>query len=186
MISGSELRKGVVVDIDGKLFQIIEYQHIKMKRTALAKVKMRDVNGGHIIERSFQSDDKLVRARLESTKMQYLYNESGLYYFMDQETFEQTPLSEELLGDALHFLKDNMVVEATSYKEEIIGIEMPLPADIQVVESDRGFKGDTATGGTNPVKLETGITINVPLFINEGDTIKVDTRSANYLERVNS
>jgi elongation factor P len=185
MINGSELRRGVVIELDGKLYQVIEYQHVKMKRTALAKVKLRDVNAGHTMERSFQSDDKLVRARLESKQMQYLYNDGDLYYFMDQETFEQTPLTKEKLDDAMDYLKEGNSVEMTTYKDEIIGVTLPITVELEVVETDPGFKGDTATGGSKPAKMETGKTINVPLFINEGEVIKVDTRTGSYIERAN-
>lgn len=185
MINGSELRRGVVIELDGKLYQVIDYQHVKMKRTALAKVKLRDVNAGHTMERSFQSDEKLVRARLESRQMQYLYADGDLYYFMDQETFEQTPLTKEKLDDAMDYLKEGNTVEVTTYKDEIIGVTLPITVELEVTETDPGFKGDTATGGSKPAKTETGKTINVPLFINEGDVIKVDTRTGSYLERVN-
>ena len=183
MISGSELRKGVIIELEGKLYQVMEYQHIKMKRTALAKVKMRDITGGHTIERSFQSDDKLVRARLDSHPIQYLYNDGNLYYFMDQESFEQITLDASQLTEALDFLKEGNSVAVTSYKGEIVGVELPITVELQVTETDPGFKGDTASGGTKPAKLETGVTIQVPLFINEGDVVKVDTRTGTYLER---
>jgi len=183
MISGSELRKGVIIELEGKLYQVIEYQHIKMKRTALAKVKLRDITGGHTIERSFQSDDKLVRARLDSRPIQYLYNDGNLYYFMDQESFEQITLDTSQLDETLNFLKEGNSVEVTSYKGEIVGVELPITVELQVTETDPGFKGDTATGGTKPAKLETGFTTQVPLFINEGDVVKVDTRTGTYLER---
>jgi len=183
MISGSELRKGVIIELDGKLYQVIEYQHVKMKRTALARVKLRDINAGHTMERTFQSNDKLVRARLDSRPMQYLYNDGNLYYFMDEESFEQTPLTAEQLGNALDYLKEGISVEVSSYKGEVISVELPITVELEVVESEPGFKGDTATGGTKSVKLETGLTVHAPLFINEGDIIKVDTRSGTYLER---
>jgi len=183
MISGSELRKGVIIELEGKLYQVIEYQHIKMKRTALAKVKLRDITGGHTVERSFQSDDKLVRARLDSRPIQYLYNDGNLYYFMDQESFEQITLDASQLDETLNFLKEGNSVAVTSYKGEIMGVELPITVELQVTETDPGFKGDTATGGTKPAKLETGFTTQVPLFINEGDVIKVDTRTGTYLER---
>ncbi len=183
MISGSELRRGVIIELEGKLYQVIEYQHVKMKRTALAKVKLRDINAGHTVERTFQSGDKLVRARLDSRQMQYLYHDSGLYYFMDEENFEQMPLNAAQLGDALNYLKEGTSVEVSTYKDEIIGVELPITIELEVTESEPGFKGDTATGGSKPVKLETGLTIQVPLFINEGDIIKVDTRTGEYLER---
>jgi len=183
MISGSELRKGVIIELEGKLYQVIEYQHVKMKRTALAKVKLRDINAGHTVERSFQSAEKLVRVRLDSQQMQYLYNDGDLYYFMDEESFEQMPLTPSQLGDALNYLKEGNSVEVTSYKGEVVSIELPITIDLEVAETDPGFKGDTATGGTKQAKLETGLTIQVPLFINQGDIIKVDTRTGTYLER---
>ena len=183
MISGSELRKGIIIEVDGKLYQVVEYQHVKMKRTALAKVKLRDINAGHTTERSFQSNDKFVRARLDSRQMQYLYNEGGLYYFMDQENFEQMPLSAGQLGDALNYLKEGQSVAVSSYKGEVVDIELPITVELEVTETEPGFKGDTATGGNKPAKLETDFTLQVPLFINQGDVIKVDTRTGTYLER---
>jgi elongation factor P len=183
MINATELRKGVIIELEGKLYQVVEYQHVKMKKTALAKVKLRDINAGHTIERSFQSGDKMVRARLDSRQMQYLYNDGELYYFMDQENYEQMPFSAEQLGDALDYLKEGNSVEVTSYKDKIVGIELPITVDLEVTETDPGFKGDTATSGNKPAKLETGLTIQVPLFINTGDVIKVDTRTGTYLER---
>jgi elongation factor P len=183
MINATELRKGVLIEYEGKLWQVIDYQHVKMKRTALAKVKMRDVNAGHTIERSFQSDDRFVRARLDTIQMQYLYAEGDLYYFMDQETYEQTPLNKEQVADALPFLKEGDSVEVSKYKDEIISVDVPITVNLEVTQTEPGFKGDTATGGTKPATLETGLTVNVPLFINEGDVIKVDTRSSSYIER---
>ena len=183
MINATELRKGVIIEFEGTLYQVADYQHVKMKRTALAKVKLRDVSAGHTIERSFQSDDKLVRARLDERQMQYLYNDGDLYYFMDKESYEQMPLASEQLGDVLNYLKEGNTVELSSYKDNIVGVTMPITVDLEITETDPGFKGDTATGGTKPAKLETGLTIQVPLFINEGDVIKVDTRYGTYLER---
>lgn len=183
MINATELRKGVIIEFEDKLYQVVEYQHVKMKRTALAKVKLRDINAGHTIERSFQSDEKFVRARMDSQQMQYLYNDGDLYYFMDQENYEQMPFGAEQLGDALNYLKEGNTVEVTSYKDQVVGIEMPITVELEVTETDPGFKGDTATGGNKPAKLETGLTIQVPLFINIGDVIKVDTRTGTYLER---
>jgi len=183
MINATELRKGVLIEFEGKLYQVVDYQHVKMKRTALAKVKLRDINAGHTIERSFQSGDRLVRARLDTRQMQYLYNDGGLYYFMDQETYEQMPLDREQLGDGLNYLKEGNTVELSSYNDKVVGVTIPITVDLQVTETDPGFKGDTASAGTKPAKLETGLTIQVPLFINEGDIIKVDTRTGTYLER---
>ena len=183
MINATELRKGVIIEFEGKLYQVVEYQHVKMKKTALAKVKLRDINAGHTLERSFQSSERLVRARLDSRQMQYLYNDGDLYYFMDQENYEQMPFNAEQLGDALDYLKEGNSVEVTSYKDKVVGIEMPITVELEVTETDPGFKGDTATSGNKPAKLETGLTIQVPLFINIGDVIKVDTRTGTYLER---
>ncbi|MCJ7604527.1 MAG: elongation factor P [Dehalococcoidales bacterium] len=183
MINATDLRKGIIIEYEGKLWQVVDYQHVKMKKTALAKVKMKDINAGHSIERSFQSGDRLVRARLDSVQMQYLYNDGDLYYFMDQESYEQIPLSKTQLEDALPYLKEGNSVEVTSYKDEIIGVTMPITVDLEVTRTDPGFKGDTATGGTKQATLETGLAIQVPLFINEGDVLKVDTRNASYIER---
>jgi len=175
MIGSGELRKGITIELDGKLYQVIDYQHVKMKRTALARLKLRDIR---------QSSEKFVRARLDYRSMQYLYNDGDLYYFMDEENYEQMPISANQLGDALNYLKEGMSVEVSSYKGELVGVELPITVELQVVEAEPGFKGDTATGGNKQAKLETGITIQVPLFINTGDIIKVDTRNGSYLERV--
>ena len=184
MISSSELRKGVIIELEDKLYQVIDYQHVKMKRTALARLKLRDIRGGHTIERTFQSSEKFIRARLDYRRMQYLYNDADLYYFMDEETFEQMPLSANQLGDIRNYLKEGMSLEVSSYKGELVGVELPITVELQVIDTGPGFKGDTATAGNKPATLETGITIQVPLFINQDDIIKVDTRTGSYLERV--
>jgi elongation factor P len=183
MINATELRRGVIIELEEKLYQVVDYQHVKMKRTALARVKLRDISAGHTVERTFQSDEKLVRARLDSRQMQYLYNDGNLYYFMDQGNFEQMPLTSSQLGDALNYLKEGNSVEVSSYKDEVVGIVLPITVELEVTETEPGFKGDTATAGTKPAKMETGLTIQVPLFINQGDVIKVDTRTGTYLER---
>ncbi|MFC1940499.1 elongation factor P [Chloroflexota bacterium] len=183
MISGGELRKGIIIELDGKLYQVIDYHHVKMKRTALARVKLRDIKGGHTIEQSFQSDQKFTRARLEFRNMQYLYKDGGLYYFMDEENFEQTPINSSQLGDAINYLKEGMSLQVSSYRGELVGVELPITVDLEVTDTAPGFKGDTVTAGYKSATLETGITIQVPLFISIGDTIKVDTRSGSYVER---
>jgi len=183
MISSGDLRKGITIELDGKLYQVIDYQHVKMKRTALTRLKLRDIRDGHTIEQTFQTTEKFTQARLDYRTMQYLYSEGDLYYFMDEENFEQMPLSASQLGDTLNYLKEGMSVEVSSYKDELVGVEIPITVELQVTETAPGFKGDTATGGSKPAKLETGITIQVPLFVNEGDIIKVDTRTGVYLER---
>jgi len=184
MISGSELRKGIIIELEGKLYQVIDYQHIKMKRTALAKVKLRDMQAGHTIERSFQSGERFTLARLDYRNSQYLYNDGNLYYFMDEESYEQIAISAEQLGDTLNYLKEGMSLGISSYKGEQVGVELPITVELKVIDTGPSFKGDTATAGNKPAKLETGITIQVPLFINNEDIIKVDTRTGSYLERV--
>ncbi len=183
MINATELRKGVVVELDGKLCQVLDYQHIKQKRTALARVKLRDIQAGHKFERTFQSSERLVRARLEFRNMQYLYNDGNIYYFMDQESYEQTSLDAAKLDDAVNYLKEGMSLQISNYKGEVIGVEMPITVELEITATDPGFMGDTATGGTKPATLETGIAVQVPLFVNQGDIIKVDTRTGTYLER---
>jgi len=184
MITSGELRKGITIELEGKLYQVVEYQHIKMKRTALIRLKLNDIRGGHTIERTFQNTEKFNKVRLEYRDMQYLYHEGNLYYFMDTENYEQISIDHEQLGDAVNYLKDNMSLQVSSYEGELVGVELPITVELEVVDTDPGFKGNTATAGNKPAKLETGITIQVPLFINNGDIIKVDTRNGSYLERV--
>ena len=184
MAGSDDIRKGAIIELDGKLLQIIEYQHIKMKRTALLRIKLRDVRDGHTTEKTFQSNEKFNRVRLDARKMQYLYNDDDMYHFMDEETFEQLPIKKSKLAEAANYLKEGMSLEVSSHNNEIIAVEMPITVELKVKQTDPGFKGDTATGGNKPAVLETGITIQVPLFINEEDTVKVDTRSGEYLERI--
>ena len=183
MINATELRKGITIELDGKLYQVVDYQHVKQKRTALAKVKLRDIQGGHTIDRTFQSAERLVRARLEYRDMQYLYRDGDLYYFMDEESYEQMSVNAEQLGDAINYMKEGMSLQVANYKDELVGVELPITVELEVTHTDPGFKGDTATAGTKPATMETGITIQVPLFIDVGDIIKVDTRNATYIER---
>jgi len=184
VITSGELRKGITIELEGKLYQVVDYQHIKMKRTALIRLKLYDIRANHTIERTFQSTEKFTRARLDYRSMQYLYNDGNLYYFMDEENFEQVSLDSNQLGDAINYLKEGMSLQISSYKGELIGVELPTAVELQVIDTGPGFKGNTATAGNKPAKLETGITIQVPLFVNQGDIIKVDTRSGSYLERV--
>ncbi|MFC1988214.1 elongation factor P [Chloroflexota bacterium] len=183
MISGSELRKGVIIELDGKLYQVTDYRHVKMKRTALARVKLRDVEAGHTTEQSFQSDAKFTRVRLEFRSMQFLYQDGGLYNFMDEESFEQMPIDADTLGGSVNYLKEGMSVQVSSYQGKLVGVELPITVDLEITETNPGFKGDTVTGGTKPATVETGITVQVPMFINTGDMIKVDTRDGSYIER---
>jgi elongation factor P len=185
MISTGDLRKGITLEMDGVLYTVLDYQHIKMGRgSAQVRLKLRDIRSGHTIERTFQSSERFTRARLDSRTMQYLYNDGDAYYFMDEKTFEQTPLTTDQLGDTLNYLKEGMSLEVSSYKGKLVEVELPVAVELEVTETGPGFKGDTATAGNKPAKLETGITIQVPLFINNGDVIKVDTRTGEYLERV--
>jgi len=185
MISSGELRKGLTLELDGELYQVVDFQHIKTGRgSAQLRLKLHELRGGHNIERTFQANEKFTRARLDFKDMQYLYNDGGLYYFMDKETYEQMPLDASQLGNSLNYLKEGMSLQVSSYKGELMDVEMPITVELEVTETDPGFKGDTATGGNKPAKLETGITVQVPLFVNQGDIIKVDTRNGSYLERV--
>ena len=184
MITSGELKKGITIELEGKLYQVVDFQHIKMKRTALVRLKLYDIRAGHTIERTFQSTEKFTRARLDYRGMQYLYNDGDLYYFMDEENFEQVSLDSNQLGDATNYLKEGTSLQISSYKGKLVGVELPTAVELKVVDTGPGFKGDTATAGNKPARLETGITIQVPLFINKGDIIKVDTRDGSYLERV--
>jgi len=185
MISSTELKKGITIELEDKLYQVLDYQHIKIGRgSAQIRLKLRDIRGSHTTERTFQSSEKFIRARLDYRSMQYLYNDGNLYYLMDEENYEQIPISLSQLGDTVNYLKEGMSVGVSSYKGELVGVELPVAVELQVIDTGPGFKGDTATAGNKPAKLETGITIQVPLFINNGDVIKVDTRTGEYLERV--
>jgi len=184
MIGSGDLRKGITIELDGELYQVLDYHHLKLGRgSAQLRLKLRDIRGGHTIERTFQSSEKFTRARLDYRGVQYLYQDGDLYYFMDEENFEQMPLNSAQLGDALDYLKEGMSLALSSYKDEVIGVELPITVELQVVDTEPGFKGDTATAGTKPAKLETGLNTQVPLFIDKGDIIKVDTRNGSYIER---
>ena len=184
MLNANELRKGVIIELEDKLYQVLDYKHVKMKRTALARVKLRNIQAGHTIERTFQSSEKFKRVRLDYRNMQYLYNDGDLYYFMDEENFEQMPVTSSQLGDAVNYLKEGMSLGISSYKGEIVDVELPITVELKVTDTGPSFKGDTATAGTKPATLETGLNIQVPMFIDKGDVIKVYTRTGNYLERV--
>jgi len=185
MISTGELKKGITIELDGVLYQIVDWQHIKVGRgSAQVRLKLRGIRGGHTIERTFQAGEKFTRARLDRNAVQFLYNDDDLYYFMDSESFEQTVLSGEQLGDAINYLKEGMSLDILAYKDEPINVELPNSVELEVVETGPGFKGDTATAGNKPAKLETGITVQVPLFVSNGDIVRVDTRTGGYLERV--
>lgn len=184
MISAGDFRNGVTFDMDGNVFQIVEFQHVKPgKGAAFVRTKIRNVISGAVVERTFSPTEKFPTAYVERKDMQYLYNDGDLYYFMDPETYEQIPINAEKLGDNFKFVKENMECKILSYKGNVFGIEPPLFVELQVVKTDPGFKGDTATNATKPATLETGAEIKVPLFINEGDMIRIDTRVGEYMER---
>lgn len=185
MISTGELRKGATIELDGKLFSIMDYSHIKTGRgSAQVKIKFRDVRSGAIIEQTFQAGTKFTRARVERREMQYLYSDDDFYYFMNTESYEQIPVSIEKVGDANRYLKENDLCEIVLFGDEVIGIELPITVELTITQTDPGFKGDTATGGTKPATLETGLVIQVPLFIEEGTRVRVNTDSGSYIERV--
>lgn len=185
MIGVTELRKGVTFEIDGQIFRVIEYSHNKPGRgSATIRTKIRNLRSGAISERTFNSGDRVQDIRLDHAEVQYMYNDGDLYYFMNTETYEQPALSKEALSDAVKYLIDGLVLELSTYEGEPIDIEVPITVDLRVVEAEPGFKGDTAQGATKKAVLETGLEINVPLFIEAGDKIRVDTRSDAYLTRV--
>lgn len=185
MIDAGELRKGVVIELDGEIYQILEYQHVKMQqRQPVVKLKLRGVRTGNFSERNFQSGDKVATVFLEHRPVQYLYNDGHLYYFMDNETYEQIVLTSAQIGDGTKYLKEGLMLEIQTCKGNTVAIELPASVELRVTETDPGFKGDRATAGTKAAKLETGVTIQVPLFINTGDIIKVHTRTGGYLEKV--
>ncbi|WP_322818305.1 elongation factor P [Tepidiforma sp.] len=185
MISTGELKKGATIELDGKLYSILDYAHIKMGRgSAQVRIKFRDVRSGAIIEQTFQAGTKFQRARVERREMQYLYNDGEFFYFMNTETFEQIPVSADKVGDAAKFLKENDTCELVLYGEEVIGVELPMTVELVVTDTEPGFKGDTATGGTKPATLETGLVVQVPLFVEPGTKIRVNTETGQYIERV--
>ena len=184
MIETGELSKGSTIEIDGTLYQVIEVEHLKIGRgSAQVRMKLRDVRGGHIVDKSVQAGSRFTRARVERQEAQYLYAENNLHYFMNTETYDQFPLNENHLGDALNYLKENATCNLLMYGDEPVGIELSAAVELAVAETDPWVRGDTAQGGTKPAKLETGLTVNVPLFINVGDVLKIDTRTGEYLER---
>lgn len=184
MISAGEFRNGVTFDMDGNVFQIIEFQHVKPgKGAAFVRTKIRNVISGSVVEKTFSPTDKFPTAFIERKEMQYLYSDGELYYFMDNETYENIPINADKLGDNFQFVKENTDVKVLSYKGVVFGVEPPFFIELKVTQTDPGFKGDTATNATKPAVLETGAEIRVPLFIDEGDMIRVDTRTGEYMER---
>jgi len=185
LISTSDFRKGLKIEFRGDPYEIVDFLHVKMGRGgANVKTKMKNLKTGGVVEETIRSGEKFPTPELEERKMQFLYMQDGLYYFMDQETYEQLPLTSEQLGDAKLFLKENIEVKILNYKGTPLNVELPMFIELVVAQTDPGYKGDTASGGGKPAKLETGAIVRVPFHINEGDTIKVDTRTSEYIERV--
>ena len=185
MIDVNDLRKGVTFELDGQLFKVLEYSHNKPGRgNATIRTKLYNLRSGANIERTFQSGDRVQDIRLDHHQVQFLYQDGDLYYFMDNQTYEQTPLAARALGDTVNFLKPNLEVKLTFYDGEPLDIELPTAVELKVVESEAGVRGDTATGANKLATTETGLKVQVPLFVNLGDTIKVDTRDGGYLTRV--
>ncbi len=185
MISVNDFRTGISIEVDGELWQVIEFQHVKPgKGSAFVRTKLKNIRKSYVVEKTFRGGEKVKRAIVERRKAQYLYEQDELYTFMDSETYEQFTVHKDLIGDGLRWLKDSLEVNLVFYGEEVIGVEMPNFVELEVVQTDPGFKGDTAQGGSKPATLETGTTIQVPLFINPGDVLQIDTRTGEYLKRV--
>ena len=185
MISTGELRKGVAIELDGDLWQILDYHHIKMGRgSAQVRITLRNIKRGQTIERSFQAGTKWPRAQMDRRPVQYMYSDGADYHFMDTDTYDQFSLTAAQLGDAVSYLKESMTLDRTSYQGETIGVELPVTVDLKVETAEPGFAGDTAQGARKPARLESGLVVSVPLFVNEGDTIRVDTRTGEYQTRV--
>jgi elongation factor P len=185
MVSTSDLRKGIAIELDGELWQILDYHHIKMGRgSAQVRIKLRNVKRGQTVERSFQAGEKWPRAHLDRRQVQFLYRDGNDFHFMDTESYDQFTLTAEKLDDAVNYLKDGMLVDRTSYQGETIGVELPITVDMVVTETEPGFAGDTATGARKLATVETGLVVQVPLFVAEGDTIRIDTRTGEYQTRV--
>jgi elongation factor P len=174
----------MAIDLDGELWSVLEYTHLKLGRgSAQVRMKMRNVKTGTTVERTFQAGEKFRRAHLDRKTVQYLYRDDGVYHFMDTQTFEQTAINREQLGDVANYLKDGQMLELLTYQDQPLGADLPPSVELEVVTTDPGLRGDTATAGTKPATLETGLVIQVPLFVNEGDRVRVDTRTGQYLER---
>lgn len=185
MISAGDFRNGVTLEIDGNVCQIIEFQHVKPgKGAAFVRTKIKNVISGGVVEKTFRPTEKFPAARIDRVDMQYLYADGDLYNFMNTETFDQIALNSDTVGDALKFVKENEICKICSYNGNVFSVEPPLFVELEVTDTEPGFKGDTATGATKPATLETGATINVPLFVNIGDKLKIDTRTGEYLSRV--
>ncbi|MCI8387511.1 MAG: elongation factor P [Clostridiales bacterium] len=184
MVVAGDFKNGITFEMDGQVLQVIEFQHVKPgKGAAFVRTKMKNVMTGAVTERTFNPTDKFENAIVERKEMQYLYNDGDLYYFMDMESFEQLPIGADKLGDSFKFVKENEMCKIVSYKGNVFAVEPPMFVVLEVTDTEPGFKGDTATGASKPATLETGATIKVPLFVDIGTKIKIDTRTGEYLER---
>lgn len=185
MVSAGDFRNGITVELEGNVYQIIEFQHVKPgKGAAFVRTKLKNIKSGGVVEKTFRPTEKFPQARIDRREMQYLYADGDLYNFMDTENYEQMALSAADIGDTMKFVKENEMVKMLSHNGSVFAVEPPLFVELEITETEPGFKGDTATGATKPAVVETGATVNVPLFVNQGDTIKIDTRTGEYLSRV--
>lgn len=185
MITSNDFKTGMTIELEGEVYSIVDFQHVKPGRgSAFVRSKLRHLMSGKIVEKTFRAGEKVNRAHLEKREMQFLYSAEDMYYFMDTETFEQYTITKDQLNEKIDFLKENMTISILFYQGEEISIELPVFVELSVTETEPGVKGNTASGGSKPAKLETGLTVNVPFFISNGDVIKVDTRTGEYVERV--
>jgi elongation factor P len=184
MISTGELKRGFVIELDNELWQVVEYNHLKLGRgSAQVRMKLKNVRTGSNVEKTVQAGEKFPRVRLDHHTVQFLYEDDGQYHFMDTETFDQLTLNDDVLGDNVKWLVENMTLDLMTYGDEPIDVELPIAVELEIIETDPGFKGDTATGGNKPAKVSTGAMVPVPLFVNQGDRIRIDTRTGQYIER---
>ena len=185
MIAAGEFKNGVTVEIDGNIYQILEFQHVKPgKGAAFVRTKLKNIINGGVVEKTFRPTEKCPQARIDRKDMQYLYSDGDLFNFMDTETYDQIALNADTVGDALKFVKGNEMVKICSYNGSVFAIEPPLFVELEITDTEPGFKGDTATGATKPAIVETGAKVMVPLFVSQGEVIKIDTRTGEYLSRV--
>ncbi|MDD2431092.1 MAG: elongation factor P [Firmicutes bacterium] len=185
MISSNDVRPGITLLLDGAVWVVVEFLHVKPgKGAAFVRTKLKNVETGQTLERTFRAGERLERAQVSSREMQYLYEMDGNYYFMDTQTYEQTFITEDIIGNGKWYMKENDVIIIQFYNDRAISVDLPTYADLVIVETDPGLKGDTASGGSKPAKLETGVVVQVPLFVQTGDKIRVDTRTNEYLSRV--
>lgn len=185
MVSAGDFRNGLTIELENSVYQVIEFQHVKPgKGAAFVRTKLRNIKSGGVIEKTFRPTEKCPQAHIERSDMQYLYSDGDLYYFMDVATFDQIALNEEAIGDTLKFVKENDMVKMLSHNKQVFAIEPPLFVELVITETEPGFKGDTATGASKPAIVETGATVYVPLFVEQGDKISIDTRTGDYLKRV--